>query len=459
MIPPAIKVKNNELPDNSGVYFYYDAGGTLLYVGKATSLRKRVGSYFFKAHDNRIADLVRNIVFIDYIETPTVIEALVLEANQIKALRPKYNILQRDDKSFLYLAVTNDPYPKPLLMRGLDLERLGVDPFDRTLSPRARKLFLAVFGPYTSGSSLRRALEFIRKAIPWSTCDPPEATPSTSPFVRGRVARPCFNVHIRLCPGVCAGKISREDYRKIIRQLILFFEGKKAQLVRQMKKEMEAASKAQRFEEASRLRNTIFALEHIQDVALVMRDDVELPFSRTPEEGIDLNGRIEAYDISNISGTSAVGSMVVFQEGKPAKDQYRKFKIKTVRGSDDFAMMEEVMRRRLARAKHFPNAWPLPVLMVIDGGEGQVSHVQEVLNEMEIKLPIVGLAKGFDRKQDRLVFDRTDPELVRVATRGKELFQQARDEAHRFAVAYHRKVRAKAFLPKHKKRYHGVNPL
>lgn len=438
MIPAGIFIKNDRLPDEPGVYFYYTTREELLYIGKATSLRSRVGSYFTKAHDDRIGEMVTRIVRIDYIITPTVIEALVLEANQIKAKKPKYNILQRDDKSFLYLVLTNEPFPKSLLMRGHELERVGIDPFRPTLTQTAAKKFLRVFGPYTSSTSLKKALDLIRRAIPWSVCEPPEVTGRT---------RPCFNAHIGKCPGVCTGSISKQEYRKIIRQFILFFEGKKKQLVHTMEREMQHAAKTLRFEDAARLRQHIFALEHINDVALISKDDVELPYTKESSESlIDLEGRIEAYDISNISGTSSVGSMVVFEEGKPEKDKYRKFKIKTVQGPNDVGMLEEVMRRRLARAKTSPNAWPLPQLMVIDGGEAQVNRVQEVLDELQVSVPIIGIAKGFDRKQDRLVFDRSNLELLRVVKRGKELFQRARDEAHRFAVRYHRVLRSKRSL-------------
>lgn len=442
MIPKNIKIKNGELPDNPGVYLYYDGEGELLYVGKATSLKRRVNSYFNKAHDNRIAEMVSQIARIEYIETPTVIEALVLEANKIKALKPKYNILQRDDKSFLYLVITNEDYPRPLLMRGLELHDLGINPFDAELSAKAKKKFLRVFGPYTSGPSLKKALDYVRKFIPWTDCQPPEVT--------GR-NRPCFNRHIRKCPGVCTGEISKQDYRKIIRRLILFFEGKKSQLVKQIEKDMQSAAKKRNFEEAAKLRNDIFALQHIQDVALITKEDIDLPFSETkPESVIDLEGRIEAYDISNISGTSPVGVMTVFEGGNPAKDKYRKFKIKTVVGANDVAMMEEVIRRRLRRAEQYPNAWSLPEVMVIDGGKPQVNRVQQVLNELQLDIPVIGIAKGFDRKQDRLIFDRKDLELARVATMGKELFQKVRDEAHRFAVKYHRQARSKTSGTKRK---------
>ena len=284
MIPTTIHIKNNALPDSPGVYFYFDKNEKLLYVGKATSLVRRVGSYFTKAHDDRIADMVPQIARIDYIETPSVLEALVLEANQIKSKKPKYNILERDDKSYLYLTITNEPFPKPILYRGRELEQFGVNPFDKTLSAKAKKKFLRVFGPYTSGASLKKALEIVRPMIPWSICEPD-------------AARPCFDAQIGKCPGVCSGKISKTDYAKIVRQLILFFDGKTKSLVREMKKDMLIASAQLRFEEATELRRKIFALEHIRDVALITREDYALPVEKLVGDKIDLNGRIEAYDI------------------------------------------------------------------------------------------------------------------------------------------------------------------
>lgn len=437
MFPVYIKIKDGFLPDSPGVYFFYDQKNVLLYIGKATSLKKRVGSYFTKAHDRRITEMIGRIAKIDYLETPTVIEALVLEANQIKTKKPKYNILERDDKSFLYLTITNEKFPRPILQHGLDLERLGINPFDKQLSEKAKKNFLAVFGPYTSGGALRKSLDLLRKIIPWSNCQPPEIT--------GR-SKSCFSVHLGLCPGVCSGTIEQKDYQKIIHQLILFFEGKTSRLISQIKKDMKTASANLDFETAAKLRNKIFALEHIQDVAVISREDSDLPFAKPEGFGADLSGRIEAYDISNISGTAAVASMVVFKNRKPDKKEYRKFKIKTIKEVNDVAMMEEVLRRRLLRVQKQPKAWPLPEVFVIDGGEGQVNKVNQILKEFVLKIPVIGLAKGFDRKQDRLVFASNDKELARLAVRGKELFQQARDEAHRFAVKYHRAVRQKKFL-------------
>lgn len=431
MIPAFVKVMNGELPDAPGVYFHYDEAGKLLYVGKATSLKKRVGSYFTKAHDKRIAELVSKIRRIDYIQTPTVIEALVLEANQIKANEPPYNVMLLDDKSFLYLCLTNDEFPRPVLMRGFDLERLGIKPFERTLSAVAKRKFIAVYGPYVSGRSLRTALDLLRRALPWSTCYPPSESGTH---------RACFDAQIGKCPGVCTGAIDKKAYRKIIKNLQLFFEGKKDRIVRSMRKEMEKAAKDGQFELAAKRRDELFALEHIQDVALITREDEpsRLPLADLDTGHINALGRIEAYDIAHISGTSGVAAMTVFENGKPAKDEYRKFRIKSFEGSDDVRAMEEVMRRRFSH-----DDWPVVDLLVIDGGEGQVNRVREVLTELDIKVPIIGIAKGFDRKQDRLVFDQSNQDLRRVAEAFKETLQKVRDEAHRFAGAYHRVLRAR----------------
>lgn len=436
MIPSSISILHNELPDAPGIYLYSDSTGKLLYIGKATSLKKRVGSYFTKAHNARIADLVARIARIDYIQTPTVIEALVLETNQIHTKQPPYNILSRDDKSFLYLCITNEDFPKPVLLRGLDLERVGVKPFSKTLSPKAKRQFLAVFGPYISGRSLRTALELIRRSIPWSVCG-------------GVLSRACFDAQIGRCPGVCTGAISKAEYRKIIRQLIQFFSGKKEEVVRGMRREMQRAAIAKDFELAAELRNKVEALEHINDVALITRDD-DWDFAATTSDAqrptsvshINVLGRIEAYDIANISGTSNVASMIVFENGQPSKAQYRKFRIKSFDGANDVGAMEEVMRRRLIRVRT-DSRWPAPDLMVIDGGEGQVNRVNEVMKEFGIDIPVIGIAKGFDRKQDRLVYDERNAELRRIAESSKDILQRARDEAHRFAGAYHRVLRSK----------------
>ncbi len=266
------------------------------------------------------------------------------------------------------------------------------------------------------------------------------------------LTRGCFDSQIGRCPGVCTGAISKAEYRKIIRQLIKFFSGKKDDVVRGMRRDMKRAALAKDFELAADLRNKVESLEHINDVALIMRDDDwDLAHEITPsapQHGaggaayVNVLGRIEAYDIANISGTSNVASMVVFENGQSNKNEYRKFRIKTVDGANDVAAMEEVMRRRLARV--VDGSWPIPDLVIIDGGEGQVNRVKEVMKELGVEIPVFGIAKGFDRKQDRLVFDESNPELRRIAESSKDILQRARDEAHRFAGTYHRVLRSKA---------------
>lgn len=283
MIPANIKIsarggsglqvgQNNTLPDSPGVYFYYDQEGNLLYIGKATSLKHRVSSYFNnKRLDPRIGEMVSHIERIEYKRTESVLEALVLEANQIKAKKPKYNILERDDKSFLYLCITNELFPRPILFRGHELKKFGVKPFEKILSVKAKKKFLRVFGPYVSGVSLKHTLDFIRSMIPWSSC-----SALSSPLPRGRSggglrSHSCFDYQLHKCPGVCVGAISQKEYRKIIKQLIQFFDGRKITIIRDMKKEMIKESKALRFESASILSKKIFALEHIYDVAFITK--------------------------------------------------------------------------------------------------------------------------------------------------------------------------------------------
>ena len=306
-------------------------------------------------------------------------------------------------------------------------------------------------------------MKFRRRAIPWRVCEPAQK-------------RSCFDYHIRACPGVCVGAISKADYAKIIRNLILFFQGKKSQIIRALRADMKQMSASERYEEAEELRWRISALEHIQDVAVLTRESPLFGKQTTEELTVNIFGRIEGYDISNISGTAAVGSMVVFADGDPKKSEYRKFRIKTVKGSNDYAMLAEVLGRRFStrrviypeRSRRTPRSnnnilraspakaggvekpasskvekWPLPDLIMIDGGWGQVNVARKVLAEARLDIPIVGIAKGFDRKQDRLIYEQNNLELGRIVEQYKEILQRLRDEAHRFAVSYHRKLRGK----------------
>lgn len=411
MIPSNITIQNGELPDVPGVYLMKDAHETVLYVGKATSLARRVRQHFERPHNRLIEEMTTRVRAIDYIERATALEALILEANLIKQYWPKYNTDQKDGKTFLYLVITNEPYPKPLTIRGAEL------PDD------AATKYLRVFGPYPSGRSLRAALDYLRRVFPWSTCEP-------------GAKRACFNVHIGLCPGVCTGAISSREYKKIIRDLIRFFDGKKEIIIRAYTRSMQAASKAQRYEEAKEWRNKVFALEHIQDVAIMKREDDE---HVARDASNPFFGRIEGYDISHISGSSIVASMVVFENGEANKSAYRKFKMKLVQSNNDVGSIQEVLTRRLAHAE-----WRLPTIFLIDGGAAQVRAAEAVMQAHGVSVPVLGIAKGRERKRNDIVAVDSGRELLPQAAPYVDLLARVRDEAHRFAITFHRKTRAQS---------------
>lgn len=410
MIPSFISIKNNNLPDCPGVYLMKDVHGKVIYVGKAVSLRRRVRQHFERPHSPAIKEMTTQVASIDYVEKPTAIEALILEANLIKQYWPKYNIKDKDNKSFLYLAITKDPFPRPLLIRGNDLPE------------GSAKTFRALYGPYTSPNALRAALDLLRKSFPWSTCIPGQP-------------RLCFYQHLGLCPGVCVNTIDRRAYQKIIRDLMAFFEGKKDRVLRRLQKEMLMLARTKQFEKATEVRNRLRSLEHIQDIAILKRECEDMDRIAPGEMTVNLFGRIEGYDVSNSSGTSTVASMVVFQNGAPAKAEYRRFRIKTVQGSNDVAAMKEVLMRR------FRNAWPHPDLILMDGGLPQVHAAESVLHQLDLGIPVVGIAKGVKRKKNELICSRANRALCQACEERLDLLTYVRDEAHRFAIAYHRRVR------------------
>ena len=375
------------LPESPGVYLMKGTRGRVLYIGKAGNLRRRVSSYFRAPQssksgvgyptsprlrgigDPKMQQLLEFTKKIDYQKTDTTIEALILESHLIKKYEPLYNAREKDDKSFLYVVITREGFPRVLLVRGKEIAKWGL--------PRGARR--AKWGPFTSATSIREALRIIRKIFPYNIHP---ASTIGNPPVGGK--RACFDYELGLCPGTCTGAITRTEYLKNIRNIRLFLGGKKKLLITTLEKEMKAASKKLEFEKAEKLRRQIFALKHIRDVALITEDD----FRNSKLEIRNSAKRIEGYDISNVSGTSAVGSMVVFQNGKPNKDEYRKFKISTINSSDDVGMIKEILRRR------FNNPWPYPALILIDGGKAQVNAARAVLEEFGLKLPIVGIAKG-----------------------------------------------------------------
>lgn len=401
--------KIKSLPLTSGVYMMKDAGGTVLYVGKAVSLRKRVQSYFRKHRTVSKTDfLVAEIRSIDHIPTHSEAEALILEASLIKQYHPKYNVELRDDKTYPYIEVTAEPFARIAVVR-----------------PHKKNTTSRYFGPYVEVRLVREALDIIRRIFHFRTCDP---------FPK----KECLDFHIGLCDAPCIGHISEKEYRRNIRHVCMILEGKRDELYRGLKEEMEQLSREGEFEAAAKVRDQMRAIGALYsgspDVnyykeAEQLQRALNLP--RLPE-------RIECFDISNVMGQQSVGSMVSFFTGKPDKSNYRRFRIKEVSGIDDFKMIAEVVRRRYSRLQR--EGQTFPDLIVIDGGKGQLSAACEQLDQLQVSIPVISLAK---REEEIFVPGKRSSVRLGRGSLGLQLLQRIRDEAHRFAVAYHRQLRGK----------------
>lgn len=391
--------KIGKIPDEPGVYFF-KRNTDILYIGKATSLRSRVRSYFTKdlpiTRGPLIVKMVSEATGIDFVQTGSVLEALISEANSIKKYLPIYNTKEKDNKSFNWVVITKEDFPRVLVARQRDLE-VSWDP----------DIIKYQFGPYPNGAQLREALKIIRKIFPFrDKCSP-------------GAKKPCFDFQIGACPGVCNGSISKKDYAGIIKNLKLFFEGKKSTLLKNLQTEMLRYAKFQQFENANSIKKTIFALKHIKDVSLIKRE----------EKTNDV--RIEGYDIAHTSEKERVGVMVVIEDSLPAKNEYRKFKIKNATAGD-VAALKEILSRRLSHTE-----WPLPKLFVIDGGKQQFNAAVSVLEESGLQIPVVSVVKN-ERHAPREI-------LGKVETRRKyegEIIL-ANSEAHRYALAFHIKRRGR----------------
>ncbi len=381
--------KIKRFPDAPGVYMMRGKNRQLLYIGKASSLKRRVLSYFQRPQETRIEQMLTQIQNIELKKTDSVIEALFLENDLIKKYKPKYNVKLKDDKTFLGIFITDEEWPR--VMPARITQKLPKGEF---------------YGPFPSAGQVREALQIIRKIFPFRVSCVPMS------------GKPCFEYHLGMCPGVCAGKLEKKEYQKTVCQIRMFFKGKKKSVILDLKKDMKALAKKMEYEKAAKLRDKIFALKHIQDVALIAEEQMLYPQ--------DIPMRIEAYDISNISGAFAVGSMVVFTEGLIDKSQYRKFKIKSVEGADDIKSLKEILDRRLNHKE-----WPMPDLIIIDGGKGQVGGAQEILKSHRLNIPIIGIAKGPGRDKNEFIGAES-------LSFDKKLLLRVRDEAHRFAIEYYR---------------------
>lgn len=418
-------LKKLRLPDAPGVYLFRGARKNILYVGKAASLRDRVRSYFAndlaQTRSSAIVQMVSDAQSLTWQETDSVLEALILEANLIKAHQPPYNIRDRDNKSFNYLVITKEDFPRVLPVRGRELFQKWSDVDIKY-----------TFGPFPAGGALKEALIIVRRIFPFrDTCAPCKEQFQKQQRSRGEssrfVCKPCFNRQIGLCPGVCSGEASKQEYAAMIKHIAQLFSGNFKGLKRQLTNEMRAAAKSEAFEKAATLRRQVAALEHIRDVSLI-KDEFRI--SSGGERSAAAQRRIEAYDTAHTGGTEAVAVMTVVEDGEPLKAAYRKFKLKTD-ANDDVAALKEVLSRRLHHAE-----WPLPRLFVIDGGKAQVNAAEKVLREAGIEIPVVGVVKNEAHKPERLIGDKRSIEAYE-----REIIL-ANAEAHRFAIQWHRKRRA-----------------
>jgi excinuclease ABC subunit C len=414
-----LQAKLKDLPKDPGVYFHKDSHGEIIYIGKAANLRNRVRQYFqaSRVRDPKTDALVSEIVDTDWTVLETELDALFVEAEMIRRYMPRYNILLRDDKSFIYVRIdTHSSHPTVSYTR-------------RPLDDGAE-----YFGPYLSKQGISRALKYLRKAFPYST-----HSPTNIP------KRACLQAQLGLCPGLEAHLTSLDEYRQNLRQLMMYLRGSRKTITVQIEKAMTAQAKAHNFEEASKLRNKLYALKNLE--RQVIFGDREL-MDISKDNGLlrleKLLGlpapprRIEGFDISHLQGTDNVASMVVFVAGVPNKGQYRKFKLR-IGGNDDFAHMREVITRRLQPRN--VKAWGLPELLLIDGGKGQVSAAQGAVQALGYQIPMIGLAK----RHEEIIVPKSigQFEVLQLPKNddGLKLLMRIRDESHRFAVSYHSTIR------------------
>lgn len=429
------------LPHTSGVYLFHSSDGSIIYIGKAVDLARRVRQYFQKADalGEKTETLVAEIAHIEIIPTTSEFDALLLEAKLVRRHLPKFNSALRDDKSPLYICFTlSESLPRVVWLRSPQVPHYTKNKKNK------------VFGPFQSPLALRSLMRHIRHAVPYCT-------------QKQRTGKPCFYTHIGLC-GPCPSAITamggrekdeaRLDYRKHIHTLSAIFDGQSKTVMRAYEKEMKAAAKKQDFEGAGVIKQRIETLYRIAQLRYDPAIFLERGATDIYKEELDelRNGllryfpnlsdisRIECYDISHLSGTASVGSMVVLDSGRPDTSQYRRFRIKTVRGISDVAMIAEVLRRRLAHAE-----WPMPGLIIVDGGKPQVASGLTVLQDLDMHIPLVGLAK----RNEEIIIPRPDGFWqLNLPLNGKaiKVAQRIRDEAHRFALAYNRLLRTKQLL-------------
>lgn len=432
----------SSLPHSPGVYIYKDDSGAIIYVGKAKDLKRRVTQYFSRddAVGAKTLQLVSQIVSLETIDTQSEFDALILEASLIRKWNPKYNVISKDDKTPIYVSISMDEQlPRIECIRKTNIVEVP------------KRLF---FGPFQSAGTLKKLLRQLRSIIPFCT-------------QKKRNGSPCFYTHLGLC-SPCASEIQGMpegvdrtalvgQYRLQIRRIAAIFSGKSLDVLHDLEEDMKSYSNQQEYEKAQSTKRAVSFMRGMlkahYDPALYVQSDsfVESVYEEEMQEltqkllpfypSISTVRRIECIDISNTQGTYSTGSLVVLQEGKSDTSGYRRFKIRTLEAPNDFAMIAEVISRRLGHPE-----WKFPDLLVIDGGKGQVRSAVSTMSRSGYSIPIIGLAKRFE---EIIVPTANDFETIRlpVSSKALHMLERLRDESHRFALTYHRTLRKKAFLP------------
>jgi excinuclease ABC subunit C len=413
----SLREKVDSLPNRPGVYFFKDRQGEIIYVGKAKNLRRRVASYFRPAgRDIKKSILLSRLRDLDYQLTASYLDALILEDRLIKKHQPRYNFALRDDKAYPFLKLTvNETWPRLVLARRKEADGA------------------LYFGRY-QGGMVRAIIRLVKKLFPLRWCRQGELP---------RREQPCLYHRIGVCAAPCQGKISRQEYLRLVEGVKILLSGKMELAREKLRQEMERASAEQDYEKAATFRDSL----KLFDKLLITPEERPLPRSEATgllelQQALELPGlpsRLECFDVSNLGEKDMVAAMVVFQGGSPAKKDYRRFNIKTVQGkANDVAALAEAIARRYRGSLSL--RLPLPDLLLVDGGRPQVSAAAAALKKIKISLPLVGLAK---KEEEIFLPGKTKPIMLAKSSAGLQLLQRARDEAHRFAINFHRRKRGK----------------
>jgi len=435
----SIREKIKTFPTGPGLYFMKAGGDTVLYIGKAKNLRSRVSSYFQPGSDllstrgPKILEMINKVHTVDYLETKSEVDAVLQEARLVKDIHPPYNTHLVDDKTFPYLEITTrQDFPGVYITRK---PKTGVS---------------RLFGPFTGVKDLRAVLVVLQKIFKFRTCN----LEIRADDAKRRFFRPCLLYSIKQCTAPCGARIEKGEYKQLIKDLIRFLQSKRSTVLRQLKRQMTESSSVMDYEAAAMYRDRIRLIERLDDRGTVEGNVQPEVFAPDPIEALaelqkilklsDPIRIIEGFDIAHIGGAETVGALVRFIDGRPFKSGYRRYKIKTVKGIDDYACMAEVVRRRYKHALAGEELWP--DLILIDGGLGHLHTVAQALEEMNA--PVGALASIAKAKEDIFILGSNKPLKLTSTTPARKLLQYVRDEAHRFAQHYHHILRTKKVLSK-----------